>query len=120
MASKQGGKGKQSSASRTASHKRAAARSALKKPGPIPDFPKHPLPRPKESVVFSGQVRKQTDDSEVFPVHFVVCNGVTLEASSKQSEAIAAVSGILPGLPYRHFTVNPLGKQTVISARGFE
>lgn len=136
MASKQGGKGKQSSPSRTASHKRAAAASeqrrdkriarharrmgktvkALESLGAIssPKFPKIPQARKPERVVFSGQVKAQNS----VPLHLLICNGVTLEITPSAGPIATALTALHPGMGFTHTILNPLtGKNSPVETR---
>ena len=136
MASKQGGKGKQSSASRTASHKRARDASqtrhdkriarhakrmgktvkALEACGAVssPRFPKIPQVRKPERVVFSGQVKAQNG----IPLHLLICNGVTLELSPSTGPVSSALTAMHPGMGFTHTILNPLsGKNSLVESR---
>lgn len=136
MASKQGGKGKQSSASRTASHKRARDASqtrrdkriarhakrmgktvkALEACGALssPKFPKLREPRKAGSVVFSGQVKNQAG----IPLHLLICNGVTLEISPSAGPVAGSIGAMHPGMGFTHTILNPLsGKNSLVESR---
>ena len=143
MASKQGGKGKQSSPSRKASHLRARTHAetrrekriarharrmgltveALRKSGAVlssPDFPRVPQKRPLERVIFGGGGQDLVKSSGgIFPLHLILSNGVTLNSCLKASEAALTVSEINSRTPYEHFTINPVsGARTLVSSRG--
>jgi hypothetical protein len=130
MAQKQGGKGKASSQSDknywarvkarggVSTHKEANQKAQKKNPvRAAGDYPRKPIERkPAERVVFSGPVK----DQRGIPLHRVTCNGVILELSPKHSDAITAVSDIIPRLDYAHVVVNPLtGKISPVSSRAF-
>lgn len=131
---------KSSSASRKASHKRARDNAEIRREKRIarharrckttpkalsaasglslsPHFPRLGTPRPRESVVFSGQVPKQSGQ----PLHIVVSNGVTLEISPWLKDATDAKGKIQPGIAFFHGVINPIsGKISHVDSRGFQ
>jgi hypothetical protein len=137
MASKQGGKGKQSSPSRKASHLRARTSSESRRDKriarharrmgktikdltasgallPHPAFPRKRETRKVESVVFSGQVKRQ----DGLPLHTLIVNGVLLEISPSAGPVADSLAKLHPGMGFTHGILNPLtGKTTFVASR---
>lgn len=128
---------KSSSNSRKASHKRARDNASTRRDKRIarharrmgktvralefcgalqssPSFPKLREPRKAESVVFSGQVKRQ----DGIPLHLLICNGVTLEISPSAGPVANAINAMHPGMGFTHTILNPLsGKNSPVESR---
>jgi hypothetical protein len=125
MASKQGGKGKQSSQSDKNYWARIKARGGvsarkeknIKRAGKgSPDFPRIHTSRPVERVVFSSPVARVAYDGE--PVHWLIVEGQTIATETSAGRIAAAISALAPRLAYRHVSVSPItGRQVLVSSR---
>lgn len=115
MASKQGGKGKTSSPSRRASHLRAKARSAAKKPGPLPHFPHVSKPRPATKVVLNGPTPRQV----IFPIFQAYVAGVLVEQSEKESDCLHAISDAGTRYSSQLFRLHENGRREALAARNW-
>ena len=131
MAKKQGGKGKQSSQSdknywsRISSRPgKVSARKAAnqKRSGiNIPNYGKKArAPKPIERVIFSQNLIPAKDRQDNREVSLVICNGVLLDITQRETTAAIVAGSILPGLAWTHSRLNHLtGRQTLIASRTF-
>ena len=131
MAQKQGGKGKQSSQSdknywsRISSRpgKVSARKAANQKRSGINVCTYGKIPRskkPAESAIFSQSLiepRKRQDGREL---SLIICNGILLDITPRETDAAIVAGSILPGLGWTHTRLNPLsGRNTLIASRNF-
>lgn len=135
MASKQGGKGKQSSPSRKASHQRGPARTAankalkmarharrmglgkaaMVKACTMPEFPRAMKTLEKTRVSFSAPV---SGKPYLGPLHLVFVSGVLVEISPHRADADRAKREVNTRNSLSHELLNPLsGRRTLIEFR---
>lgn len=135
MAQKQGGKGKSSSPSRQASHKRGPARTAANKEKKMasharrqglnkaqmalacgrPEFPRLRVSRPAERVTFQSPIKANFAG---LPVHILRVSGVVTEISLHRADVEKAKGETHSKLGFSHGLLSPLtGRQYLIQAR---
>ncbi len=135
MPSKQGGKGKQSSPSRKASHQRGPARTAANRLKKIarhakrmglsqaqigaatqtPEFPRVQAKPEKTRVSFGGQISANYSG---LPMHLVFVSGHLVEISPHSVDADRAKREANTRHAYSHELLNPLtGRRTLIASR---
>lgn len=135
MAQKQGGKGKSSSPSRQASHKRGPARTAANKERKMarharrqgldkaqmalacipPTFPRLRVSRPAERVTFQSPIKANFAG---LPVHILRVSGVVTEISLHRADVEKAKGETHSKLAFSHGFLSPLtGRQYLIQAR---
>ncbi len=70
-------------------------------------------PLPLTKTVLSDNIRTTVH----FPVHIVISEGVCVEISPRQSDAVARINMLAPSQQYSHELLHDSGRRELISAR---